>query len=236
MHTSSYLSPASLLIPAQATGPDSMAGFPPTFVVYGGAERLAVSIKILFARLQLARKLEKNASLPDCLIEGPDSPHDFMIFPWMAEESATIYSRLDEWLRDLLASDYEVEVVPTSPEEAKSPDWSRIALARRQSRKLERDGMKTARSPVLEPKKHGMMDMVGDMRSEGIRQVANSSGEWLSNTCWRLTAQSDRSNPARLDRVERLDNPIHRSVRRGRVGLARLGAFVVRGGKLARSG
>lgn len=145
-----------------------MTGFPPTFVVYGGAERLAISIKIFWARLQLARKLDPQPQ-PDHIIEGPDSPHDFMIFPWMAEESAVIYVKLDEWLRDLLASDYEVEVVPKSPEEAKSPDWSRIALARRQSRKMERDGLKTARSPVLEPKKHGMIDMVGDMRSEGIR-------------------------------------------------------------------
>jgi len=171
MHTSSYLSPASLLIPAQATGSDSLASFPPTFVVYGGAERLAISIKIFWARLQLARKLE-NPSQPDHLIEGPDSPHDFMIFPWMAQESAVIYEALDTWLRDLLASDYEVEDVPKSPEEAKSPDWRSIALKRRESRRIERDSMKTAKSPVLEPKKHRVMDMVGDMRSEGIRQVS----------------------------------------------------------------
>jgi hypothetical protein len=158
-------------MPAQATGPDSLAKFPPTFVVYGGAERLAISIKIFWARLQLSRKLEKNISQQDRLVEGPDSPHDFMIFPWMAEESAVVYEQLDEWLRDLLASDYDVEVVPKSPEEAKSPDWNTIALKRRESRRLERDSMKTARSPVLEPKKHGVMGMVGDMRSEGIKYV-----------------------------------------------------------------
>lgn len=169
MHTSSYLSPSSLLIPAQATGPDSLAGFPPTFVVYGGAERLAISIKIFWARLQLARKLEKNASHSDCLIEGPDSPHDFMIFPWMAAESAVVYEKMDEWLRELMASDYDVETIPKSPEEAKSPDWDTIALRRRESRRIERDSMKTARSPVLEPKKHGVMNMVVDMRSEGIK-------------------------------------------------------------------
>jgi len=71
-----------------------------------------------------------------------------------------------------LASDYEVEDVPKSPEEAKSPDWRSIALKRRESRRIERDSMKTAKSPVLEPKKHRVMDMVGDMRSEGIRQVS----------------------------------------------------------------
>ena len=90
----------------------------------------------------------------------------------MAEESAVIYEALDTWLRDLLASDYEVEDVPKSPEEAKSPDWRSIALKRRESRRIERDSMKTAKSPVLEPKKHRVMDMVGDMRSEGIRQVS----------------------------------------------------------------
>lgn len=88
----------------------------------------------------------------------------------MAEESAVVYSKLDEWLRELLASDYELEPTPASPEEAKSPDWSRIALERRQSRKLERDGMKLMKSPVLEPKKHGLG--VIDMVDEGIRLVA----------------------------------------------------------------
>ena len=86
----------------------------------------------------------------------------------MAEESAVIYQVLDGWLRDLLASDYEVEDVPKSPEEAKSPDWRSIALKRRESRKMERDSMKSAKSPVLEARKHRVMDMVGDMRSEGI--------------------------------------------------------------------
>lgn len=154
-----------------------MTGFPPTFIVYGGAERLAISIQTFWARLQLSRKLDSHASQQqsDYLIEGPDSPHDFMIFPWMAEESAKIYSKLDEWLRDLLASDYEVEVTPQSPEEAKSPEWGRIALARRESRRLERVGMKGVKSPVLEPKKQGMIDMVDDMRSEGIRSVYTSA-------------------------------------------------------------
>jgi acetyl esterase/lipase len=52
MHTSAYLSPASLLIPAVEGGPDSFENFPPTFIVYGGAERLAKSIEILWSRLQ----------------------------------------------------------------------------------------------------------------------------------------------------------------------------------------
>jgi hypothetical protein len=207
MHTSSYLSPASLLVPAQATGPDSLADFPPTFVVYGGAERLAISIKIFWARLQLARKLESPSSQPDYLIEGPDSPHDFMIFPWMAEESAVIYEKLDGWLRELLASDYEVDDIPKSPEEAKSPDWSKIALKRRESRKIERDSMRTARSPLLEPKKHRVMDMVDDMRSEGIRLVLFMAS--ISET----NDQPCRYASFRPEQVPRLDVTLYSAIR-----------------------
>jgi acetyl esterase/lipase len=105
MHTSPYLSPASLLIPSVASGPNSFERFPPTFVVYGEAERLAKEIRLFWTRLRLAREDS------DLLIMGPDSVHDFMIFPWFSVEAAAVYQKLDDWLRGLLAdSNY-----PASP-------------------------------------------------------------------------------------------------------------------------
>lgn len=169
MHTSSYLSPASLLIPPAVTGPDSFEHFAPTYIVYGGAERLSSSIKILWSRLELARKSSPPA-IPDRLIEGPDCVHDFMIFPWQAKEATVIYQDLDGWLRELLSTD-EDEEGPASPEQLASHDWAQITQRQRDSRKVERETLKISRSPVMGPKKHNMMSMVSDMRSEGLRWV-----------------------------------------------------------------
>lgn len=168
MHTSMYLSPASLLIPTAATGPDSFEGFPPTYVVYGGAERLARSIGFFWSRLQVARKAESMHKLPvteDRLVEGPDSVHDFMIFPWQSEEAAVVYADLDGWLRDLLASEDE-----PSAEEVASPDWKDIALRRQESRKA----FMKAKSPRMGPVKddRGVLRMIGDMGDEGLKCVS----------------------------------------------------------------
>ena len=166
MHTSTYLSPASLLIPPVAAGRDSFEGFPPTYVVFGGAERLARSIGFFWSRLQLARKAElvsgKRPLMEDRIIEGPDAVHDFMIFPWQSEETATVYEDLDAWLRDLLAS----EEVPTA-EEIASPDWKGIIANRDVSRKE----LKTGKSPRMGPTKgrRGVLNMFGDMGDEGMR-------------------------------------------------------------------
>ena len=166
MHTSTYLSPASLLIPPAATGRESFEGFPPTYVIYGGAERLARSIGFFWSRLQLARKAElvlgKRPPIEDRLIEGPDAVHDFMIFPWQSEESAVVYEGLDAWLRDLLASEEE----PTA-EEIASPDWKEINHTRDVSRKA----FKTGKSPRMGPARarRGVLTMFGDMGDEGMR-------------------------------------------------------------------
>lgn len=100
MHESVYLSPASRLIPASRTGPNSFESFPPCFVVQGDAERLSLEITELFHRIKLARDDKR-----DTLVTGPHAVHDFVIFPWFAEEAAAVYERLDEWLRDLLSED-----------------------------------------------------------------------------------------------------------------------------------
>lgn len=155
MHTSSYLSPASHLVPADA---ESFKGFPPTYVLYGGAERIAKSIKLFWKRLQLGRKESM-----DRLVEGRDAPHDFMIFPWMHAEATKVYEDLDVWLRELLAADYEEEA--PSPEIATSPVW----LQRRESRRVVRDKLRASRSPLLTARKSGVFDMLDDMKSEGLR-------------------------------------------------------------------
>ena len=162
MHNNHYLSPASLLLPTAATGPDSFEGFPPTYVVYGGAERLARSIGFFWDRLHLARKAEaikKPASVPDRLVEGPDSVHDFMIFSWQSEEAAVVYEDLDGWLRDLLAEE------PTE-EEMASQAWKDSGFEREASTKA----FKKSRSPRMGPAdRRGLFTMFGDMGDEGIR-------------------------------------------------------------------
>ncbi|KAL7424471.1 hypothetical protein Q5752_000155 [Cryptotrichosporon argae] len=55
MHESPYLAPSSLLISLLPKGTNSLAHFPPTSIVYGGAERLSREISVLWDRLWLAR-------------------------------------------------------------------------------------------------------------------------------------------------------------------------------------
>lgn len=144
MHTSEYLSPASLLLPDHGL----FDGFPPTFTVYGGAERLAKSIELFWERLRSSRTAK------DVLIEMPDAVHDFMIFPWQAEEAAIVYEKLDEWLRDVLAEEVE-------------EDWQESLVQRRRRRTTS---MKADKSPVMRPRQSsGMLRMIGDLQEEGMR-------------------------------------------------------------------
>jgi hypothetical protein len=143
MHTSEYLSPASLLLPEQSL----FDHFPPAFVVFGGAERLARSIGLFWKRLRSSR------SANDVLIEMPDAVHDFMIFPWQAVEAAIVYERLDEWLRDVLAEEVE-------------EDWQSSISEGKRQRRLS---MKAKKSPVMRPRQSsGMIRMIGDLQGEGM--------------------------------------------------------------------
>lgn len=101
IHTDVFLSPASRLITPTA---GMFIDFPPMFVTYGEAERISLEINELFARVKLARKITAPP-IPDELYKAPDAVHDFMIFPWFADESAVVLERLDEWLRELLGRD-----------------------------------------------------------------------------------------------------------------------------------
>ena len=104
VHTSPYISPASLLIPPSAQGEISMEGFPPTCIVYGGAERIGRSIKELWSRLCLSRNSHQVQSTADMLIEGKDCIHDFMIFSWQIRPAAQVYAKINDWLGRLLTT------------------------------------------------------------------------------------------------------------------------------------
>ena len=98
MHTSPYLSPASFLIPTDTTGRASFEDFPPTCIIYGGAERLGRSIQTLWQRLQLARKAQSQVEVGDSLLMADDAVHDFVIFPWQAKQAEGAYEHLNRWL------------------------------------------------------------------------------------------------------------------------------------------
>ena len=85
----------------------------------------------------------------------PDSVHDFMIFPWQAEEAALVYERLDQWLREVLSEEDEEEPV----------------LTLFQRRRQRRASLKWERSPVMRPMRgeSGVFDMIGDFHEEGRR-------------------------------------------------------------------
>ena len=89
MH-SVYLSPASLFIEDEKE--TLFRDFPPTFLTYGGAERLELSIQVLWERL----RGDKNM-----LVVGPDSVHDFMMFSWQKEEAEMVYEKMKAWLEAL---------------------------------------------------------------------------------------------------------------------------------------
>jgi hypothetical protein len=188
MHTSPYLSPAGLLVPPEATGPNSLEKFPPTYIIYGGAERLARSIEVFWSRLRLARKVEavmgRREIIGDRIVECPNAVHDFLIFPWMAEEAGETYQGLDLWLRELLAGniDEDEEEAPGPQEEMGCPDWKDIALKRKAGRRMSRASLRIEKSPVMGPVKgqRGLVRMMGDMRSEGMRSV--QSLEFLTSS------------------------------------------------------
>ncbi|OCF61438.1 hypothetical protein L486_01086 [Kwoniella mangroviensis CBS 10435] len=182
MHTSPYISPASLLLPESSHGENSFEKFPATYIVYGGAERLSTNIQLLWSRIQLSRKIE-SPIVPDRLFVSPDAIHDFMIFPWMAEEASEMYEDLDGWLRELLSADLPEEdeqSVVESLELEESPaaswkeiSWKEMVRQRRLSRQMTRESIKSHKSPVMGPVQDdlGMIRMMEDMSEEGLRWV-----------------------------------------------------------------
>nr|XP_019043992.1 endoplasmic reticulum protein [Kwoniella bestiolae CBS 10118]OCF22922.1 endoplasmic reticulum protein [Kwoniella bestiolae CBS 10118] len=190
MHTSPYISPASLLIPSSVNGQYSFENFPATYIVYGGAERLSTNIQLLWNRIRRSRELVKPI-ISDRAFVSPDGVHDFMIFPWMAEEASEVYEDLDVWLRQLLSADLpeedEQSVAESLELEEDESSWREMIRQRRLTRQMTRESIKSHKSPVMGPVRDdlGMMRMMEDMSEEGLSMITTDlfipkSPEWLT--------------------------------------------------------
>lgn len=157
MHHDPYLSPASLLISPSPSGPTSLEGFPPTYIIYGEAERISNSIQTLWSRLKLARKSEalrgKAQPVRDRITGYDGAVHDFMIFPWMDVEASQAYDDLNVWLKEIIftkniaglaagpatdsrmmreaSADSSTEVGSGSGDDETLVDWSEFIRARK---------------------------------------------------------------------------------------------------------
>ncbi|TYJ58015.1 hypothetical protein B9479_001374 [Cryptococcus floricola] len=175
-YASPYVSPASSTIPTE----DLFTDFPPTYIAYGSAERLARSIQTLFRRLQSGRVIGKQA-VQDKIFVGPDAVHDFAIFPWMEAETAMMYEDLDGWLRELLSTEIDIADEATEEADAVSPLVSASVINspmddsasyRRLSRQRTKESLKSNKSPVMgATPDSGMLRMVEDMKGEGMSMI-----------------------------------------------------------------
>lgn len=101
--------------------------------------------------------------MPDALVEAPDAVHDFMIFPWQAEEASVIYEHLDAWLRELLSRDTDESEEPISDSAESQPHTA--------SYDAQKPDLRCGKSPVMIPSGdvRGVFHLMGEMRSEGMR-------------------------------------------------------------------
>lgn len=133
---SPYLSPAGLMLPERRE--NGFHGFPPTFIVYGRAERLENEIRELYRRIKRSRshrrrcqdgavssegegwKRGKRRTTRDRLLAVKEAVHDFMIFPWFNYETSAAYEEIDDWLRHLFSIEAapRIETTPPTPEES----------------------------------------------------------------------------------------------------------------------
>ncbi|KAI0753228.1 alpha/beta-hydrolase [Daedaleopsis nitida] len=86
--TSRYVSPVSLDCKPE-TG--LFEGFPETYVVAGGAERLLDDSKALIARMR-ADRVSVVEDIP------PDAVHDFLVFTWHDPERTEVLKRVSRWI------------------------------------------------------------------------------------------------------------------------------------------
>jgi acetyl esterase/lipase len=89
--TNRYISPASLEI----TG--HFKGFPKTFIVNGGAERLYDSIVTLKKRM-VADMGEGGREGQVMYHEAPDAVHDYLVFPWHEPERTNTLQAISKWV------------------------------------------------------------------------------------------------------------------------------------------
>ncbi|EIN08324.1 alpha/beta-hydrolase [Punctularia strigosozonata HHB-11173 SS5] len=84
--TSPWISPASLHIKDA-----SFAGFPPTFINAGGAEKLLDAIKTLNLRM-------RQSGVKVTYDEAPDGFHDYVGFDWFEPERTETLKRIAKWV------------------------------------------------------------------------------------------------------------------------------------------
>lgn len=86
--THRYLSPVSLDCKPE-TG--LFSGFPETYVVAGGAERLLDDSTALVERMR-ADGVRVVQDIP------PDAVHDFLVFTWHEQERTEVLKRVSRWI------------------------------------------------------------------------------------------------------------------------------------------
>lgn len=86
-----YLSPASIGSDIEST--ISFEGFPDTFLVFGGAERMRDDMRTLKARM--IRDLGEGRVTAH---EAPDAIHSFLLFAWHEPERSEVFGILSRWV------------------------------------------------------------------------------------------------------------------------------------------
>jgi len=86
-----YLSPASIGSDIEPT--ISFKGFPETFLVSGGAERIRDAVRTLKQRLVRDLGEDKVTAY-----EAPDCMHDFLAFTWCEPERTEVFGLLSSWV------------------------------------------------------------------------------------------------------------------------------------------
>jgi acetyl esterase/lipase len=89
--TNCYISPASLAVTTH------FKGFPKTFIVNGGAERLYDSIVTLKKRM-VADMGEGDGEGQVTYYEAPDAVHDYLIFLWHEPERTDTLQAISKWV------------------------------------------------------------------------------------------------------------------------------------------
>jgi len=86
-----YLSPASISPDIEST--ISFKGFPETFLVSGGAERIRDAVRTLKERMVRDLGEDKVTAY-----EAPDGVHDFLAFTWHEPERTEVLELLSSWV------------------------------------------------------------------------------------------------------------------------------------------
>ncbi|KAI0630800.1 alpha/beta-hydrolase [Trametes polyzona] len=93
IRTNRYLSPLSLTVVPRA-GTRIFEGYPETYVIAGGAERLQDDAEAMVVKLR-EDGVQAVRDIP------PDAVHDFVVFTWHEPEHTDVLRRLAKWIDDI---------------------------------------------------------------------------------------------------------------------------------------